>query len=165
MRKVGIIAAILLLLSVGGVAFYMNEANKPGESVAQQPSPHIQNEGEAHAAYSTDPPTSGPHLPGTAPWGISATPITKERQVHNLEDGGVIINYRPDLDKTTVDRLAEVAGAYSTGVVMSPYPGLSQPIVLTAWRRIDRLEALDEARIRRFIDEYRGKDRHAESGS
>ncbi len=164
MRRLGLLAVLFLVVAGGGLAFYLNEADKPGQSVAQQPSPHLQKVEDPHS-YSTNPPTSGPHLADTAPWGVSATVITKELQVHNLEDGGVIINYRPDLDKATVDRLAELARSYDTAVLMSPYPDLSHPIVVTAWNRVDRLEALDEARIRRFVDEYRGKDRHRESGS
>jgi hypothetical protein len=164
LRRVGIIAAIAVLVAGGVAGLWWREASKPGEAVAQQPSPHIGSVDEPHS-YTTDPPTSGPHLSGIAPWGVSSVPITRELQVHNLEDGGVIINYRPDLDKATVDRLADIARGYTTDLIMAPYPDLSHPIVLTTWGRIDRLDALDEARIRRFVDEYRGKDHHLESGS
>lgn len=163
-RKYGIILVIALVVAGGVSAAIISEANKPGQSVAQQPSPHLQNATDPHT-YNTDPPTSGPHLGGTAPWGVSTTVITKELQVHNLEDGGVIINYRPDLDKATVDRLAELTRNYDTEVILAPYPGLSNPIVLTTWGRMDRLDAFDDARIRRFVNEYRGKDHHRESGS
>jgi hypothetical protein len=33
-------------------------------------------------------------------------------------------------------------------------------IALTAWTRIDTLEAFDEARVTRFIETYRGIDHH-----
>jgi hypothetical protein len=33
-------------------------------------------------------------------------------------------------------------------------------IALTAWTRIDTMDTLDEARVRRFIDAYRGIDHH-----
>src|SRR5207248_2820920 len=120
--------------------------------------------------YSTDPPTSGPHIGSLADWGVHTEPITKEIQVHALEDAGVVINYRPDLDKPTVDRLAALTRSYSdlitsdsidNHVLMSPYPGLSNPIVLTAWRHIDRLDTFDEARIKSFIDAYKNIDHHA----
>jgi len=174
-RRVAIIAAVAILLA-GGVAIYMmNEANKPGELVAMQPSPHIKPD-EAHAAYTTDPPTSGPHVPQVPAWTVYTEPITKEVQVHALEDAGVVINYRPDLDKATVDRLAALTKSYSdhagetqtnfdNHVLMSPYPGLSNAIVLTAWRRIQRFDTFDEAAIKRFIDEYKNHDHHGESGS
>lgn len=164
LRRMGIIGAIAVAALAVVVVFILQEAGKPGQSVAQQPSPHIPSVDSPHT-YDSDPPTSGPHLGGTAPWGVSSTPITKELQVHNLEDGGVIVNYRPDLDKTTVDRLADLVRTYPSDVLMAPYPGLSEPIVLTSWNRIDRLQGFDEARLRRFINEYRGKDHHRESGS
>ena len=51
---------------------------------------HIQP-GQPHERYNSLPPTSGPHYPFTAPWGISSEPIPEELQVHNLEHGGVFI--------------------------------------------------------------------------
>lgn len=164
-RKFGILAAIVVLVIGGATAYFINEAGKPGEGVAQEPSLHISDENSPHTAYSTDPPTSGPHVNKILPWGVSTTPLVKEKAVHNLEDGGVIISYRPDMDKATVEQLAEIARSYDTDVLMAPYPGLSNPVVLTAWGRIDRLNSLDEARIKRFVDAYRSKDHHAQSGS
>jgi hypothetical protein len=151
---------------IGGLAFayWQRQANKPGESVMQIRSPHI-SEDDPTPNYSTDPPTSGPHYENVAPWGVSAEPVKKELMVHNLEDGGVVISYRPDIDAATLDQLKAVTGSYPTEVLTAPYPDLSNPIVLTAWRRIDRLDAFDEARIRRFVEAYRGIDHHRESGS
>lgn len=163
-RRLAIISGVLLVVVGGSLAMYWRDANKPGEGVAQQPSPHLKP-GYDPPKYLSDPPTSGPHLDRTAIWGVSTTPITKELAVHNLEDGGVIINYQPDLDQATVDRLTDVADSYDAHVLMAPYPGLSHPIVLTAWGRIDRLEVMDEARMRRFIDAFRGIDHHGQSGS
>ncbi len=164
LQKFAIVAAIAVVVLGGGFAFYMNEAGKPGESVAQQPSPHVADVNSPHISYSTDPPTSGPHVDRTAPWGVSATPVPNELAVHNLEDGGVVINYSPDLDKATVDRLAELVRTYDTEVLMTAHPGMSTPIALTAWGRIDRLGSFDEARIKRFIAAFRGQDHHAQSG-
>jgi hypothetical protein len=116
--------------------------------------------------YNSDPPTSGPHSQAVPAFKIYTEPITKELQIHGLEDGGVIIHYKPDLDKPTVDRLGVIATSYleqsspRNHVIMAPYPNLSHPIVLTAWGRIDRLDVFDEARIRRFIDAYVGIDHH-----
>ena len=43
--------------------------------------------------YNTDPPTSGPHYPTIVRWGIHERPIDKGFQAHNLEDGGVLVQY------------------------------------------------------------------------
>src|SRR5439155_9462614 len=98
-------------------------------------------------------------------WGVYTQPLPKEGQVHALEDAGVVISYKPDLDQATLKRLADLAKSYGTEILMAPYDGLSNSIVLTAWRRIDKLDNFDEARIKRFIDAYRGIDHHKDSGS
>ena len=164
-RRIGIIAAIAVVLAGALTAYFVNEANKPGQLVPMQPSPHLTNTTDAHAPYTTDPPTSGPHVPQVPSWIVYDQPIAKELQVHALEDAGVVINYKPELDKATVDRLAALTRSYNAQVLMSPYPGLSNSIVLTAWRRIERFDKFDEAQIKRFIDAYKGIDHHGESGS
>jgi len=160
----GIIGAVVLAL--GGLTFwiYWRDANTPGVAVTQQPSPHIPAS-DPEPNYTSDPPTSGPHQEGTAPWGFSAVPISKTLQVHNLEDGGVVVNFQPDLDQATVDLIRTLIESYDGEVLAAPYPGLSHPVVLTAWNRIDRLPAWDEVRVRRFVDAFRGIDHHGQSGS
>ena len=164
-RNVAIVLAVVVVLGGAITAYAINEANKPGQSVPQQQSTHIATQDTVHAAYTTDPPTSGPHVPEVPNWGVYDHQFAKELQVHALEDAGVVINYQPTLDKAVVSRLADLARTYPKEVLMTPYEGLSDPIVLTAWTRIDRLQAFDEARIKRFIDAFRGIDHHKDSGS
>ena len=85
--------------------------------------------------------------------------------MHALEDAGVVINYKPGIDQATLDKLTALTESYSDKVDLIPYPNLSNAIVLTAWTRIQRLDAFDEAGMRRFIDAYRGIDHHGESQS
>ena len=75
---------------VVGYFAYQASANRPGVEFPDQGNLHIQTESEPHVPYNSDPPTSGPHLPYLAPWGVHNVPITRELQVHNLEDGGVV---------------------------------------------------------------------------
>jgi hypothetical protein len=49
-----------------------------------------------HPAYSSDPPTSGPHYGITARWGFYGQQIPDEYVIHNLEHGGVAIWYEGD---------------------------------------------------------------------
>jgi hypothetical protein len=112
-----------------------------------------------HEQYNSDPPTSGPHLPYIAPWGVHTRPIVRELQVHNLEDGGVVVQYNcecPDL----VTKLKAIVDKYDRHVILAPYPGMKHKIALTAWTRLDTLDELDEGRILRFIEAYRGIDHH-----
>ena len=136
-------------------------ADLPGVKLADLGNAHIQLATEPHVPYNSDPPTSGPHMPYIAPWGIHTEPIVKELQVHNLEDGGVVVQYHcatpcPEL----VAKLTEIVRRYETQVILAPYPGMRTRIALTAWTRLDAFDDLDEARIVRFIRAYRGIDHH-----
>jgi hypothetical protein len=165
----------IALAFVALVSFLVwREASKPGRYVDMMASYHVQ--GESGVTYNTDPPTSGPHNPSVPAFKVYTEPITKELQIHALEDGGVVVNYAPDTDPTTVQRLSSLVETYTAKggakgrVLLSPYPtnfrdNSTAKIALTAWRRIDLLDTYDEQRIRRFIDEYVGIDRHGESGS
>jgi hypothetical protein len=133
--------------------------DRPGTAIPSMGNAHIQLETDPHPPYNSDPPTSGPHLPYLAPWGIHTRPIPRPLQVHNLEDGGVLIQYNcecPDL----VEQLAAIVRRYEHGVILAPYPGMKSRIALTAWTRIDTMDEFDERRIVRFINAYRGIDHH-----
>jgi Protein of unknown function (DUF3105) len=160
LAMLGIAVAVIVAVVVGYFA-YQASANRPGVEFPDQGNLHIQTESDPHVPYNSDPPTSGPHLPYLAPWGIHTTPVPRELQVHNLEDGGVVIQYHcpngcPDL----VDKLATIVKGYERQVLLAPYPGLKTRIALTAWTRLDAFDDYDEARILRFIRAYRGIDHH-----
>jgi hypothetical protein len=144
-----------------GYLAYRAAADLPGVRLPAQGNAHLQMATDPHVPYNSDPPTSGPHLPYIAPWGIHTAPIVKELQVHNLEDGGVMVQYNcaspcPDL----VAKLTEIVKRYETQVILAPYPGMASRIALTAWARLDAFDDFDEARIVRFIRAYRGIDHH-----
>lgn len=156
--------AIAVILIVGGVVFVAARnggQTSPGTLVPSQGNRHINDQQAAGIRYNTDPPTSGPHYgAGLARWGIHTQPVPKGLMVHNLEDGGVVISYRPDVPQETVNKLAQIVRRYEKSVILAPYPGLDSLIALTAWQRIDKLDTLDEARIVRFIEAYKGIDHH-----
>jgi len=151
--------------------------DQPGRAVPLQGNLHITSPGTPHEPYNSDPPTSGPHVRWVARWGVHKVPIPFEIQVHNLEDGGVVIQYRcaepcPDLigklEALTrhPDLLAMPKALIghedppAIRLVVAPHPTMKSPIVLTAWGRIDTLDTYDEARILRFIKAYIGIDHH-----
>jgi hypothetical protein len=157
---IGIVAAVIVAGVVGYFA-YQSVANLPGVSYRDQGNLHVQTEAETHVPYNSDPPTSGPHLPYIAPWGVHTAPIVKELQVHNLEDGGVVIQYNcPTPCTDLVDKLTAIVKGYDHQVLLAPYPGLKTRIALTAWTRLEGFDEFDEARIVRFIRAYRGIDHH-----
>ena len=159
----GVATAIVVALAVGYFT-YRAAADLPGTRVDDQGNTHVSTEAAAHIAYNTDPPTSGPHLPYIAPWGVHTRPIPRELQVHNLEDGGVLVQYSCDCPDV-VARLRTIVQAYDRYVILAPYPSMKTRIALTAWTRIDTMDQLDEGRVRRFIEAYRGVDHHQAGGS
>ena len=154
----------LAVVVAGGLAallLWAMLAPQPGEYVASQGNAHVTEAQMGQFTYNTSPPTSGPHLGSLARWGVHSEPIPNELQVHNLEDGGVIVSYDcPEGCSELVAQLEEIVEHYGEGVILAPYPDMDTPIALTAWQRIDRLEEFDEERIERFIHAYRGDDHH-----
>jgi hypothetical protein len=136
----------------------------PGVAVSSQGNEHVDTPLAEHAAYNSNPPTSGPHTPYLAEWGVHRIPIPPETQVHNLEDGGVLLQYScptpcPDL----TEQLEAISTQYER-VIVAPYPLMERRIALTAWERIDLLDEFDEKRITAFIEAYHGKDHHPPAG-
>ncbi len=105
-------------------------------------------------SYAADPPTSGPHLSGGAVTGVQTEPLEGPVQVAVLEEGGVILQYRPDLAQEWRARLVSLAGEK---VVVAPKPGLTSPVVATAWRHRLACRSVDVAAVRSFISERLGK--------
>jgi len=155
----GVIVAVLVVAAVVIWFAYQASANKPGETFGDLGNEHIQAASDPHAAYNSDPPTSGPHLPYIAPWGVHTRPVPLELQVHNLEDGGVVVQYNCECPEL-VAKLRDIVRRYDKQVLLAPYPGMKSRIALTAWTRLDRFEEFDEKRIVRFIEAYRGIDHH-----
>lgn len=162
-KKYGIYA-LLCLIVLGGGYLLIQELSKPqpGIFVASLGNKHIQNVTDAHDPYNSIPPTSGTHVGGKAQWGISDTPLPDELQLHNLEDGGVAIQYNCTSVECSplINSLSEIAKKYPDKVIMAPYPKLDAKIALTAWTRIDKFNEFDSDRIHKFIKAYRGIDHH-----
>lgn len=171
-------AAVILVLLVGGGLFFWYSYTHPGESYPEMANRiHLKAATDSHVPYSTDPPTSGPHVSAPAEFRVYDTAQPKEAIVHNLEDAGVDVLYRPDLPQAEVDKLKALVQSYDSNyimmhsaagdsvrinkhVLMMPYPGLSDPIIFTAWTRLQRFQTFDESAMRHFIDMYRGIDHH-----
>ena len=83
--------------------------------------------------YNSFPPTSGPHYYLPAKWDIYSFPIPQLALVHNLEHGGIVVQYGKNVPKATVAQLRAWYLRDSTGLVVAPLPKLGGRIVLGAW--------------------------------
>ena len=104
-------------------------------------------------------PTSGPHDARWVEPGFYRTPQTPERLVHAVEHGNIVIYYDKPGDAVlqTLDSWTGLYGAQWSGVVVAPGPGLGKAVVLTAWRKVLRLDPFDAAAAAAFVDTYRGR--------
>jgi len=167
-QKLSVYVIGLLLFAGAGYWGYSHRSTEaPGDFVPTMGNRHITPGQIGLSVYNSNPPTSGPHLPSLARWGTHENPIAKELQVHNLEDGGVLVQYnceQPSKDcRELVDKLAEIVRRYNHAI-LAPYPGMTHKIALTAWARIDKFNGFDEDRIVRFIDAYINLDHHPRGG-
>lgn len=161
-RIIYTVIGIVVVVSIGALLVRAIATPKPGEAVANMGNAHIDESQVGTMSYNSTPPTSGPHIGRIAAWGVHTEPVPNELQVHNLEDGGVMVQYDcPDGCEDLVTQLAEVVSQYRDQVILAPYPGMDATIALTAWNRIDKLDSFDRDRIDAFIKAYRGIDHHA----
>jgi hypothetical protein len=150
------------LLFVVGIALVVGVRNPspaeapPERQVSVQGRQHVVP-GQSHPPYNPTPPTSGWHYAITARWGVHASPIPDELQVHNLEHGGILVQYSCADCPELVAQLEGVVKRYRSKVILAPYPDMPQRISLTAWGKIAELEDFDEGTIVRFIETYRNK--------
>lgn len=136
----------------------------PGVAVVGLGNDHIDSPLSDHVPYNSNPPSSGPHTPYIARWGVHTIPIPPETQVHNLEDGGVLLQFSCETPCPDLVKDLEKVSPLHERVIVAPYPLMEHRIALTAWERIDVMDAFDEARITAFIEAYAGKDHHPAGG-
>ena len=112
-----------------------------------------QNHVEGTVDYPQSPPVGGDHGAVWQNCGVYTAPVKNENAVHSLEHGAVWISYRPGLPAADIARLAKFA-AGQTHVLVSPYPGLTSPIVLTAWSTQLAIADVNDPRIAAFVAKY-----------
>lgn len=128
----------------------------PGEIIEQLQAVHISNE-ITDTEYNSIPPTSGPHWDFPSPWGVYSESLPNERQVHNLEHGGMVIQYNTD-DAALITQLEQFAKKqrdYPCYLLVAPYPTMPYTIAATAWGVRSVMEVYDETRLQNFFDAYR----------
>ncbi len=113
-------------------------------------------------AYSVTPPVGGDHNAIWLDCGVYDRPVPAERAVHDLEHGAVWITYRSSLPAREVAALRAfeahqslVGATGSRYVDLSPYPGLSSPIVISSWGFQLRVTSPSDPRLQRFVDTFR----------
>jgi hypothetical protein len=123
--------------------------------------------------WNSMPPTSGPHYGGTAVWGSYDEPIPLVQTTHNLEHGGVVIHYGPDVPAAEVDALRTWYNETDdpNGLIIVPLASNTDKITLSGWTAPDSAtgsrdrgrgwlatcKTFDEGAVSAFIDAHRYK--------
>lgn len=169
-RKRILIAAAVAVVLAGGIAFAMQRnaadrasAERAAKAAGCGPILTFKNQGREHLGpnatynnYNSNPPTSGPHNPSPAPWGSYPDPVEKERLVHNLEHGGIVI-YHKGLPGAQVDRLESFVDSYRDAVISVPDDSIDKPLVMTSWTRMRKCEQFSAQAVEGYIEEWCGK--------
>ncbi|TSC68200.1 MAG: hypothetical protein G01um101472_108 [Parcubacteria group bacterium Gr01-1014_72] len=115
--------------------------------------------GAEHPAYTTNPPTSGPHYGQTARRDFYTESVPDEYIIHNLEHGDIWISYHPRISDEAKEVLKKKF--LLPKVIVTARSANDTDIALVSWGRIDSFnleeEALPEGRIKDFIKRYRDK--------
>ena len=111
-----------------------------------------------HPDYNSNPPTNGWHWANPQEWGIYTNQQFQEQLIHNLEHGGIVIQYN-NLPSSDVQRLTNLVNRDSYHMILAPYAGLPQgvKVAYTAWTHLQTCDGLDENAIRAFVNAFRDK--------
>jgi hypothetical protein len=163
-RSLLIGAAIVLgVVGLGYLLFLNLRGPVPLQDVVtffQQPRGHD----EEQTYTGTLPPAGGLHSQVWQNCGAYDEPIDAANAAHSLEHGAVWIAYQPDLPSDDVADLQKMIRGESH-MLLSPYPNLESPVVLTGWGVQMELDSVDNGRISEFMDRYQRSRNAPEPGA
>jgi hypothetical protein len=168
----GIGAVILaVILAVTLVIVNQVQDTRAREAAASQPIEGVQefpdvtfNHVEGPVEYEQSPPVGGDHSPIWTNCGVYTQAVPNENSVHSMEHGAVWITYDPEIGQEEIDKLTELVGDRSY-VLLSPYPGLDEPIVASAWGLQLKVDSVDDSRLATFLDKYIQGEQTREPGA
>lgn len=127
---------------------------------------HINNL-NAHPKWNTFPPSNGPHYPVPAVWGFYTQPVALMQAVHNLEHGGIEIEWGSKVPRATISKIEDFYNESPNAMLAFPLPKLGNKIALVAWTekaeevrgqgRVAECTRFDEKAFKAFRDAFRGK--------
>ncbi len=87
----------------------------------------------AKVKYSSFPPTSGPHYLQPSLWGNYTSPLVQVQSVHNLEHGGIVLQYGAKVSRADIDEINAFYSESPNGLLVAPLAALGSKISLAAW--------------------------------
>jgi hypothetical protein len=78
------------------------------------------------------------------------------QEVHNLEHGGVIIQYGDSVPEPALAQLKSFYDSSPNGMLLAPLPKLGSKIALTAWTQLATCTGFDAKAFSAFRNAFRG---------
>jgi hypothetical protein len=156
--KIGVSAIGVAILVGALVLVERNKSHittKPGTQYAIVSRVHIPEGSPRPTNYNSNPPSSGPHYPTPANWGVYTVEQPDQRLVHNLEHGGIWISYKDPSDTKLVAELTKLAQQFQTKVILEPRAENPAPISLVSWGWVENLQTFDQQKIIDFYNAHK----------
>lgn len=131
------VVAVVALAGFGGTTDARPKLEAAGCTLQVEPAKtaahSIRDPGASSDKWNTDPPTNGPHYGVAAIFGSYAEPLEQARVIHDLEHGGIFIQYGAKVPEATVLQLRDFYADHKPGTILAPLPRLGEKIALGAW--------------------------------
>jgi hypothetical protein len=162
--------AVVVVAGCGGGGATTTQTCSDGPPCAFDCGPEVdappQTQAAVHIAeptpimYDANPPASGPHWPmWQEPWGAYPQGLPRERWMHNLEHGGIVLAYNcPDGCDDVVSELTTIMSATPPDrfnlqrFLIVPDAVMPHKVAALAWGWRWQSDAVDMNGIRCFID-------------
>lgn len=164
-RNILIAAAVVLSIGALGFLLYLNVREPPSLDGLRRVAGLSRGHDE-QVDYSGQelPPVGGIHSGVWQNCGIYDQPVEAKNAVHSMEHGAVWVTYHPELPAGDVESLQDAVRGQPF-VLLSPYPELRSPIVMTAWGIQLELDSAGDSRIDDFINRYQRGPQTPEPGA
>ena len=165
-RRIATIAAAALLVAVATACGGASDPAPPTADLSAVRSFEItaQTHVTTPVQYDQSPPVGGDHNPAWQNCGSYTEVVANEMAVHSMEHGAVWIAHDPGLAPDDI-RLLRARAAGQTHVLVTPYVGLGQRIVLSAWGKQLSVDKADDPRIAAFVATYQQGSQTPEPGA
>lgn len=150
------LAALILRGGDDGAALPTASSECPTRQFAEQEATHVEAL-PAGYEYNSDPPTSGVHHPVPVVWGSYAEEVPALPLVHNLEHGGVVVQYGSSITSGVRAEIEDWYREDPNGIVVASLPELDEQVIATAWTWRMTCEGFDEEALSQFRDQYRAQ--------
>lgn len=148
--------AALLVIAGGVWAWRTTREPLPGQKFPSAGNSHLSSIDEPHEPYTSNPPTSGPHLAPLPRPGVYKTAKRPEELGHFMEHGGVWVLYNCpqgcESEVAELERIVIRATERGDPTAIAPYPTMDHKFALTAWQYLLTLDELDTKQVSNFVE-------------